>query len=244
MRSAGALLALTVLHDLDHLRQGRELPLVLNVIGALATLGAVGIFLWSGRRGDENVARVAETFGFTTALGLVIVHVLPNWPVISDPYGEAGVDAMSWLSLVAFIAGGITLGVVAHRHEALSRETSAEAELLGVDPPAGNPEALKAGSQRIHHRKRPAKIDGVLTEASVEACSDLLRVELTLLRRNVETGSERVARGRVDLTPEARLGPSPHRVEEVDVEPRRLRVMRLCAGGRALFLGSVAGHRR
>lgn len=115
--AAGGLLALTVLHDLDHLRQGRELPLALNLIGALATLGAVGVFLWSGRRDDKNVARAAEAFGFTTAVGLVVVHVLPHWSVISDPYGEAGVDALSWLSLVAFITGGIALGVVAHRHE-------------------------------------------------------------------------------------------------------------------------------
>lgn len=117
MLAAGGLLALTVLHDLDHLRQGRELPLALNLIGALATLGAVGIFLWSARRNDQNVARVAEVFGFTTALGLVVVHVVPHWSVISDPYGEAGVDALSWLSLGAFITGGIALGVVARRHE-------------------------------------------------------------------------------------------------------------------------------
>lgn len=115
--AAGSLLALTVLHDLDHLRQGRELPLGLNLIGALATLAAIGVFLWTTRRDDENVARVAEVFGFTTALGLVVVHVLPHWTVISDPYGEAGVDALSWLSLAAFVTGGIALTVVAHRHE-------------------------------------------------------------------------------------------------------------------------------
>lgn len=115
--AAGGVLALTVLHDLDHLRQGRDLPLALDLIGGAATLGAVGIFLWSARRANENVARVAEVFGFTTAVGLVVVHVLPHWSLISDPYDESGVDALSWLSLMAFIAGGIILGVVAHRHE-------------------------------------------------------------------------------------------------------------------------------
>lgn len=113
--AAGGLLALTVLHDLDHLRQGRELPLTLNLIGVLATLGAVSVFLWSWRRDDDKLARVAEIFGFTTALGLVAIHVLPRWTVISDPYGEAGVDAWSWLSLAAFIAAGVALGLTARR---------------------------------------------------------------------------------------------------------------------------------
>lgn len=117
MLAAGGLFALTVLHDLDHVRQGRELPVVLNVIGALGTLGALGLFLWSALRDDKNLARAAEVFGFTTVLGLVVIHVLPHWSAVSDPYAEAGVDALSWLSLAAFIAGGMGLAVVAHRYE-------------------------------------------------------------------------------------------------------------------------------
>lgn len=121
--AAGGLLALTVLHDLDHLRQGRDLPLTLDLIGASATLGAAGIFWWARRRDGANAARVAEVFGFTTALGLVLVHVLPYRTVTSDPYGKAGVDALSWLSLAAFITSGVVLGVVAHRHAPSSGTT-------------------------------------------------------------------------------------------------------------------------
>ena len=117
--AAGALLALTVLHDLDHMRQGRSLPLALNLIGAFGTLGAFGLFAWTLRRGDENVRRVAGAFGLMTALGLVIIHVLPEWSVISDPYGKAGVDLLSWASLVAFIAGGVVLAVVGYRGSSL-----------------------------------------------------------------------------------------------------------------------------
>ena len=115
--AAGTLLALTVLHDLDHLRQGRSLPLALNLIGAFGTAGALGVFLWALRRTDDNLRRVAGAFGVTTAVGLVIIHVLPHWSIISDPYGEAGVDWLSWVSLAAFILGGIALAMVALRSE-------------------------------------------------------------------------------------------------------------------------------
>lgn len=114
--AAGTLLALTVLHDLDHVRQGRSLPLALNAIGAFGTLGAAALLLWTLRRSDEKVRRAAGAFGVATALGLVIIHVLPHWSAISDPYGEAGVDWLSWISLATFIAGGVVLAMVAYRH--------------------------------------------------------------------------------------------------------------------------------
>lgn len=114
--AAGSLLVLTVLHDLDHVRQGRSLPMALNAIGALGTLGAVVLLLWTLRRSDAIVRRVAGAFGILTALGLVVIHVLPHWSAISDPYGEAGVDWLSWISLAAFISGGVALATVAYRH--------------------------------------------------------------------------------------------------------------------------------
>lgn len=112
--AAGGLLALTLLHDLDHVRQGRDLPLELEVVGALGTAGALGVFLWTLRR-SKSSARVAVAFGLMTAVGLLMIHVLPRWSAISDPYGEAGVDALSWASLAAFITSGVVLSVVAHR---------------------------------------------------------------------------------------------------------------------------------
>lgn len=109
-------MALTVLHDLDHVRQGRTLPLALNAIGAFGTLGAFGLLLWTLRRKDELVRRVAAVFGLITAFGLVAIHVLPHWSAISDPYGAARVDWLSWVSLAAFISGGVVLAIVAFRH--------------------------------------------------------------------------------------------------------------------------------
>lgn len=114
--AAGSLVALTVLHDLDHVRQGRPLPTALTVIGLLGTLTAFGLLLWTLRRSDDTVRRVAVAFGVMTAVGLVVIHVLPHWSAISDPYWKAGVDWLSWISLGAFIVGGLVLAGVAYRH--------------------------------------------------------------------------------------------------------------------------------
>lgn len=115
--AAAGLLALALLHDLDHMRQGRSLPAALVAIGTLGTLGAFGLLVATLRGRDDSVHRLAAGFGLMTALGLVVIHVLPNWSPISDPYGSAGVDWLSWISLGAFISGGIALAWVAYRDD-------------------------------------------------------------------------------------------------------------------------------
>lgn len=110
---AGAVVVLALLHDLDHLRQGRELPLALNLIGIFGTLGALGVFFWVLRSRSETAARAAELFGALTVIGLVAVHLLPRWSLISDPYAQANVDWLSWLSLVTFLGAGAALAAIA-----------------------------------------------------------------------------------------------------------------------------------
>lgn len=100
--AVASVVLLTLLHDLDHVRQGRDLPTILDLIGAMATASSVGLLVWVAR-GSALAVRVAALFGVGTAVGLVAVHVLPRWSVVSDPYGAAGVDALSWIGLVALI---------------------------------------------------------------------------------------------------------------------------------------------
>ena len=109
--AAAAVVLLTLLHDLDHLRQGRELPGALDLIGAIGTTASVVIFVWVWR-GGALAARGAALFGIATAIGLVSIHVLPRWSLISDPYSEARVDAWSWMGLAALIAAGVTLAAM------------------------------------------------------------------------------------------------------------------------------------
>lgn len=109
--AAMAVVILTLLHDLDHLRQGRELPGALNLIGAIGTISSIVILVWVGRRG-ALAAQGAGLFGAATAFGLIAIHVVPRWSFISDPYAEAHVDIWSWLGLAALIAAGIALAAV------------------------------------------------------------------------------------------------------------------------------------
>lgn len=112
--SAAAVVAMTLLHDLDHLRQGRDLPLSLDLVGAAATSSSVVVLLWV-RRGGVLGTRAAVVFGALTALGLVAVHVVPRWSSFSDPYSEAGVDVLSWVGLAALITAALILTIVAGR---------------------------------------------------------------------------------------------------------------------------------
>lgn len=117
---SGAVLALTLLHDADHMRQGRDLPTTLNVIGIVAPLLALAVLIGVAR-GWRGGTIAATGFGFLTALGLIAIHVLPSWSAISDPYGEANVDAASWLSLIALIVASTALGVAGSKDLGLDR---------------------------------------------------------------------------------------------------------------------------
>lgn len=113
--AAAAVVILTLLHDLDHLRQGRELPAALDLIGAFGTTASVIVLVWVSSTGAK-AAPGAALFGAATAGGLIAIHVVPRWSFLSDPYPEAHVDAWSWIGLAALIAAGLALAAVSWRH--------------------------------------------------------------------------------------------------------------------------------
>lgn len=62
----GSVVILALLHDLDHLRQGRELPAILDLTGVMATAASFALLVWVWRRG-VLAARAASSFGVATA---------------------------------------------------------------------------------------------------------------------------------------------------------------------------------
>jgi hypothetical protein len=107
-RAALLLVALAVLHDLDHLRQGRDEPaqiVALAITGWIAT--AVLLFLIARRH--RYAAPFAAALGLSQAAGFVAVHVLPHWSAFSDSYGDAGVDALSWALAILPILAALNL---------------------------------------------------------------------------------------------------------------------------------------
>lgn len=110
-----ALLAfLTVLHDVDHVRQGRPLPLVLYGV-ALAALVSIGITLLALARYPRWAQEVAIAQGVATVVGVGVVHVAPEWSHLADSYASANVDAVSWLIIIAMMCTGLMLTVLATR---------------------------------------------------------------------------------------------------------------------------------
>lgn len=109
--ASAALFGITILHILDHARQGRPLPGVLTAVGTLG-LAMAGLSLFLALRKHQLSAPAATFIGLSTVAGLVAVHILPNWSIFSDPYHEVGVDALSWVNLALFILTAFVLGLL------------------------------------------------------------------------------------------------------------------------------------
>lgn len=105
-----ALLGALVLHDLDHLRQGRsvETPVVgLGILGELSVITAVALAI----RGSRWAPSAAVLVGFAHVLGFVAVHVVPDWGPLADGYPGLGVDALSWAGVAIPMAAALWLGL-------------------------------------------------------------------------------------------------------------------------------------
>jgi hypothetical protein len=103
-------LATIVLHDLDHLRQGRSIePFVvgLGVVGDVATLTMVALVI----RGHRLAPLSAVLVGFANVVGFAAVHVVPDWGPFSQGYPDLPVDAISWAIVFIPMAVALWLGL-------------------------------------------------------------------------------------------------------------------------------------
>jgi hypothetical protein len=103
------LLTALVLHDLDHLRQGRSIePLVIG-LGVVGDIGAITALVLAVR-GSRLAPVAAVLVGFATALGFVLVHVVPDWGPLSDGYPDLAIDGVSWILVAIPMAAALWLG--------------------------------------------------------------------------------------------------------------------------------------
>jgi hypothetical protein len=106
-----ALLGAVILHDLDHLRQGRSIegPVIgIGVIGDIAVITLVALAI----RGSRWAPHAAVLVGFANFFGFIAVHVLPDWGPLSDGYPKLGVDTLSWIAVALPMAAGAVAGSV------------------------------------------------------------------------------------------------------------------------------------
>lgn len=108
----GLLGVLTVIHDLDHIRQGRALPAELYVV-AVAALVSIGITLTVLLRYPKWARTVAVAQGVATIVGVGAVHAAPQWSTVTDSYAAADADIVSWAIIIAMMLAGLALVLVA-----------------------------------------------------------------------------------------------------------------------------------
>lgn len=108
--AAVALLASVLLHDLDHLRQGRSierLVVAIGVIGDIAVITMVALAI----RGSRWTPHAAVLVGSANVLGFIAVHVFPDWGPLSDGYPDLPVDGLSWAIVYIPMAAALWLGI-------------------------------------------------------------------------------------------------------------------------------------
>ncbi len=120
-------MVLLVLHVLDHeLRQAAPVPGPLAVVGLAGTVIAAGVLLIALRR-HPLAPPAAVAVGLGTAFGFALAHLLPHWSgAFSQFYGDLDVDGVSWASVFATMAAGLTLGVAGLRAMRSARRVALE----------------------------------------------------------------------------------------------------------------------
>lgn len=102
---------LTLGDDVDHVRQGRGLAVVLYLVavGAVVSIATTLVVLVRYRAWSRPVAMA---MGVTTVVGVGAVHVAPEWSHLADSYAAADA-ALSWLLFLAMMLAGLALTIVA-----------------------------------------------------------------------------------------------------------------------------------
>ena len=114
-RLAAVLLGLLIVHVADHtFRQDRTTPAELGVVGTLGLVAVIVVLAAALMRRREAPA-LAALVGGGTAIGFVVVHLFPHWGLLSDPYPELHLDALSWASMLASLLAGAALAVAGVR---------------------------------------------------------------------------------------------------------------------------------
>jgi hypothetical protein len=98
-------------HNADHVRPGLDVltPEVFwaGAISGMVAVAAIALAL----AGHHWAALVAVAHGFSQAFGVAAVHLLPRWSAFSDSLPDGHADALSWVAVLAEIAGALAFGV-------------------------------------------------------------------------------------------------------------------------------------
>ena len=100
-----------MIHDFDHLRQGRSLHAELYGVAVLA-LASTALVVTLARRHHRLAGWAGVVVGVGTVLGVASVHVAPQRSFLSDPYPAAHADLLSWAIILAMMVTGLVMALV------------------------------------------------------------------------------------------------------------------------------------
>lgn len=103
------------LHTADHFRRGLDVitPEVLWLGNISTVIGLVSVVLVLAN--NRHAPMVAAITGIPIAVGVSLVHFLPYWGAVSDPFpggASAGVTLFSWLAVPIEVGGAFAMGLI------------------------------------------------------------------------------------------------------------------------------------
>lgn len=104
-----------VVHNADHARRGLDAITDHVVWGGtvVAMVAAAVLTLVATRHPLAPFAAAAG--GLAIAVGVSATHLLPGWGALSDPLPGGAVDGLTWVAVLAEVAGAAALGVTGLR---------------------------------------------------------------------------------------------------------------------------------
>jgi hypothetical protein len=109
-RNGLLLFVLLGLHTVDHAvnQPSRDVPALGGVVGLIGFAIVAAATILALRR-SSYAPEAAVLAGAATVLGLLVVHVLPDWTALSDPYWDFDANALSWILLLVPLAAAVSL---------------------------------------------------------------------------------------------------------------------------------------
>jgi hypothetical protein len=106
--------AALLVHGADHVRRGvGELAPAVFWLGTAQTVGAVMALILVFTH-NRWAAAAAIVIGFTSAIGFTVVHLVPDWGLLSDAFpgahSHAEVTAFSWFAALFEIGADLAFG--------------------------------------------------------------------------------------------------------------------------------------
>lgn len=102
-----------VLHNADHARRGLDEVRDGVVWGGTVVAMITAVLITVIVMGHPAAPAAAAMGGASIAAGVSAAHLLPDWGPLSDSLPDGGVDALTWIAVLAEIGTAAILSLVA-----------------------------------------------------------------------------------------------------------------------------------